>query len=340
MKKLTPVNPKHVKRLSLKFALLLCLSLSLAGCQAKSTSTTDTAVATSTNAAEHVYHIGITQIVEHPSLDEIRAGIEAGLKTQGFDTASNLEIDYENAQGNMENTQLIAQRFDSQKKQLVIAITTPSAQAAFQTIQNSPILFSAITDPEGAGLKAKGISGISDMTPIQKQLDLLKALLPNAKKVGMVYNTGEQNSVVQVELAKQLAADAGLELVCTGVSSTNDMASAIDQVLSKCDVFYAHVDNSLAAAFPLLVQKSDSAGKPIIGAVEKYVTDGALATDGINNYQIGYQTGLMAAKVLNGTSVDALPIETIEKTECLISKKTAERFNVQVPEALKSYLID
>lgn len=340
MKNHTPNSPKRIKRLSLKFAFILSLSLVLAGCQSSAPAPSTDTAADSSKTTPTIYHVGITQIVEHPSLDEIRAGIEAGLKDQGFDTASNLKIDYENAQGNMENTQLIAQRFDSQNKQLVIAITTPSAQAAFQTIHNSPILFSAITDPEGAGLKAKGISGVSDMTPIKKQLDLLKALLPNAKKVGMVYNTGEQNSVVQVALAKQLAADAGLELISTGVSSTNDMATAIDQVLSKCDVFYAHVDNSLAAAFPLLVQKSDAAGKPIIGAVEKYVTDGALATDGINNYQIGYQTGLMAAKVLNGTSVDALPIETIEKTECLISKKTVERFNVQVPEALKTYLID
>ena len=240
----------------------------------------------------------------------------------------------------MENTQLIAQRFDSQKKNLVIAITTPSAQAAFQTVHSSPVIFSAITDPEGAGLKAKGITGVSDMTPIQKQLTLLKTLLPDAKQIGMVYNTSEQNSVVQVERTKELAAAIGLEVISVGVSSTNDMASAIDQVLMTTDVFYAHVDNSLASAFPLLVQKADAANKPIIGAVEKYVTDGALATDGIDNYQIGYQTGLMAAKVLNGTAVDALPIETIDQTECLISKKVADRFKIQIPEALKANLIE
>lgn len=317
--------------------LILIFALALTGCSAKP----PTAAGTSqTTEAPTLYKIGITQIVEHPSLDEIRAGIVAGLKSQGFDTASNLEIDYENAQGNMESTQLIAQRFDSQQKHLVIAITTPSAQAAFQTVHSCPVIFSAITDPEGAGLKTKGITGVSDMTPIQKQLDLLQTLLPNAAKVGMVYNTGEQNSVVQVARTKELAAALGLEIVSVGVSGTNDMASAIDQVLSQSDVFYAHVDNSLASAFPLLVQKAEAANKPIIGAVEKYVTDGALATDGIDNYQIGYQTGLMAAKILNGTSVDALPIETINQTECLISKKTAERFQIEIPEALKGNVVD
>lgn len=330
---------KSTTRLHQALFISLCLfSTLLGGCQSTSKAADSQTAPPSTTA--ETYEIGITQIVEHPSLDEIRAGIEAGLKDQGFDTAGNLKIDYENAQGSMENTQLIAQRFNDKNKKLVIAITTPSAQAAFQSVKDVPVIFSAITDPKGAGLETKGITGISDMTPIQKQLDLLKQLLPNAKKIGMVYNTSEQNSVVQVELAKTLAAKMNLEIVSSGVANTNDMATALDQVLKQCDVFYAHVDNSLASAFPLLVEKANVANKPIIGSVEKYVTDGALATDGINNYQIGYQTGLMAAKILKGASVDSLPIETISQTELLISKKVAERFNIAIPEALKNKLVD
>lgn len=324
----------------LKTTLILSLigtSLLAFGCSSTKPAATSAEPAAATS---ETIEIGITQIVEHPSLDLIRSGIEAALKDQGFDSATNLKIDYLNAQGNMENTQLIAQKFNDKKKKLVIAITTPSAQAAFQAVKEVPVIFSAVTDPKGAGLEAKGITGVSDMTPIKKQLELLKQLLPTAKTVGMVYNTGEQNSVVQVEMAKTIAKELGLEILCTGVSNTNDMPQAIDQILSKSDVFYAHVDNSLATAFSLLAEKAETANIPIIGAVENYVTDGALATDGIDNYDIGYQTGLMAAKILKGESIDNLPIETVATTKLIISKKVADRFKVTVPETLKANLVE
>lgn len=317
---------------------LLAVSLMTFGCSNAKSSTA--APTSETPATGETIEIGITQIVEHPSLDLIRSGIEAALKDQGFDTAANLKIDYQNAQGNMENTQLIAQKFNDKKKKLVIAITTPSAQAAFQSVKEVPVIFSAVTDPKGAGLEAKGITGVSDMTPIKKQLELLKKLLPNAKTVGMVYNTGEQNSVVQVEMAKTIAKDLGLEIVSTGVSNTNDMPQAIDQVLSKSDVFYAHVDNSLATAFTLLAEKASSANIPIIGAVEDYVKNGALATDGIDNYDIGYQTGLMAAKILKGENIDNLPIETVANTKLIISKKVVAQFKIAVPKELEKNLVD
>lgn len=317
---------------------LLAMSLMTFGCSSAKSSTA--ASTSETPAPGETMEVGITQIVEHPSLDLIRSGIEAALKDQGFDSATNLKIDYQNAQGNMENTQLIAQKFNDKKKKLVIAITTPSAQAAFQGVKDVPVIFSAVTDPKGAGLEAKGITGVSDMTPIKKQLELLKKLLPNAKTVGMVYNTGEQNSVVQVEMAKTIAKELGLEIVSAGVSNTNDMPQAIEQVLSKSDVFYAHVDNSLATAFTLLAEKANSAGIPIIGAVADYVKSGALATDGIDNYDIGYQTGLMAAKILKGESVDNLPIETATNTKLIISKKVVKQFKINVPKELEKYLVD
>lgn len=326
-------NPFKTQRSALALFLLCTAALALTGCQ-KSIAKTSIPL-----TDEKAVTVGITQIVEHPSLDDIRKGIEAGLKDSGFETGKNLTLDYQNAQGNMENAQLIAQKFNNKDHQLVIAITTPSAQAAFQTVKEAPVIFSAITDPEGAGLKTKGITGVSDMTPIQKQLDLLKTLLPAAKRIGMVYNTSEQNSVVQVELTKTLASAMGYEVNAIGITSTNDLATALDEVLSKSDVFYAHVDNSLASGFSMLIEKTNEKNIPIIGSVEKYVTDGALATDGINNYQIGYQTGLMAAKVLKGTSVDDLPIETIEKTELIISESAAKRFNVEIPSHLNPKLV-
>lgn len=332
---------KNLKKLILIPTLLTLVgtaALLTTGCQSESAAQTNSQKAQNTKTPT-IYTVGITQIVEHPSLDAIRSGLEAGLKDQGYEVGKNLIFDYQNAQGSMENAQLIAQQFNTKEKNLVVAITTPCAQAAFQTIKEAPVIFSAITDPEGAGLKTKGITGISDMTPIQKQLDLLKRLLPNAKTIGMVYNTGEQNSVVQVELAKTLAEPMGLTIETVGISSTNDLATALDQVLSKSDVFYAHVDNSLASGFSLLMEKANASNIPVIGSVEDYVLSGALATDGINNYQIGYQTGLMAAKVLSGQSVDDLPIETIDKTELVLSQSAMKKFGITVPDGMTPKLV-
>lgn len=307
-------------------ALLLIGVTSLTGCTA----------ATST-AADKTLSVGITQIVDHPSLNEIRDGISAALKDNGY-TDTTLKMDYQNAGGSMENAQVIAQKFEEDHKNLVIAITTPSAQAAFQTIHSAPVIFSAVTDPKGAGLETKGITGISDKTPIDKQLKLLKALIPSAKQVAMVYNTSEQNSVVQVDEAKALAANYDLTIKAIGVSNTADLSAAIDESLIGSDAFYAHVDNSLASAFSLVVEKANAKKVPIIGSVKKYVTDGALATDGINNYEIGYQTGLMAIKVLKGASVDDIPVETLQKTECIISKTVASALNITIPNEYANYV--
>lgn len=329
---------KNLKQMILTTSLFTLIGITAAlatGCQSNTANTNTTPSSESTKN----YTLGITQIVEHPSLDLIRSGIEAGLKDQGFEVGKNLVIDYQNAQGAMENAQLIAQKFNTKEKDLIIAITTPSAQAAFQQVKEAPVIFSAITDPAGAGLAVKGITGVSDMTPIEKQLKLLKTLLPDAKTIGMIYNTGEQNSVVQVELAKTLAKPLGLDIEAVGIANTNDLATALDQVLTKSDALYVQVDNSLASGFPLLIEKANKANIPVIGSVEDYVTQGALATDGINNYQIGYQTGLMAAKVISGQSVDELPIETIEKTELVVSESALKRFGITLPEGMNPKLV-
>lgn len=281
--------------------------------------------------------IGITQIVEHSSLDEIRSGIIDGLKDSGY-SEPNLVINYENAQGAMENAQMIADRFNQADLDLVIAITTPSAQAAMTTLTNVPVIYSAVTDPQGAGLVGQNITGVSDLTPVNKQLTLLKALLPHAKHVGMVYNTAEQNSVVQIELAKKEASALGLSIKAIGISSTSDLSSAIDESLTGVDAFYAHVDNNLASAFDLLKEKADKAHVPIIGAVKAYVDQGALATDGIDNYKIGYQTGLMAAKYLSGTKLSDIPAETTKETVLLIRADIAKQFQVNIPDPYQDFV--
>lgn len=289
------------------------------------------------NNSNEVIQIGITQIVEHPSLDDIRQGIVDALNENDFREGEKINIEFKNAQGNMENTQLIAKSFD--KKDLVVAISTPSAQAAFNNLKNIPIVFSGVTDPKSAGLIGTNITGVSDMTPIRKQLELLKTLMPNAKRVGIIYNSSELNSEVQVNIAKEEAEKLGLELEISSITNTNEMALALDKVLRNVDVLYTHVDNTLASSYPLIVKKSKELNIPIIGAVDDFVKQGALATEGINNYKVGYQTGHMIASILNGEDISNMPFETLKETELIINKKVAEKYNIALPDEIKERAI-
>lgn len=280
--------------------------------------------------------IGLTQIVEHPSLDLIREGILQGLKDNGYVDGEGIIVDYANAQGNMENTQLIAQKFEADKKDLVIAITTPSAQAAKNAVKNSPVLFSAVTDPEGAGLVADNITGVSDMTPIDQQLELLQALLPNAKTIGMIYNSSEQNSVVQVKQTEEKAKALGLTVEAVAITNPNELPLALDALLGNVDVLYTHVDNTLATAYGVIIQKAGEKKIPVLGAVEDYVKQGAIATQGIDNYKVGYQTGIMAVRILKGEDVNSIPFETLKETDLILNMKTLADLGITVPEELKA----
>ena len=185
--------------------------------------------------------IGITQIVEHPSLDAARKGIEKALK----DKASNkkIKIDYQTAQGDFGTAQLITKSFVSSKKDIIVAISTPSAQAALNATKNIPIVYTAVTDGASAGLKGANITGTSDMSPLDKEISLIKDMLPKAKKVGFIYNTSEQNSVILLKKFKNLAKSKNLVVVEKGVSSVNDINLALDTLLNQIDVLFIPTDN-------------------------------------------------------------------------------------------------
>ena len=210
------VGKKHLTSLSrcLGFILLLIISLSLNGCSSQNT--------------QDVFSIGISQIVENPVLDLAREGFIEALKEKGYEDGKNIKIDTQFAQGDIALTTTIAQNFVSQKKDLIFAISTPSAQSAFQSTKEIPILFTAVTDPVLAGLIENmdspegNITGTTDLVPIDKQLALGKRIFPDTKKVGIPYNTSEVNSQVQVELAKEAAQKQGLEIVDIPVTNSSE----------------------------------------------------------------------------------------------------------------------
>ena len=271
--------------------------------------------------------IGITQIVEHSSLDDVRRGVIDALKEKGYDE-NKVNIDYKNAQGDFGTAQVIAQEFNN-KSDIIIAISTPSAQAAANNIKDKPIFFSAITNPESAGILRKNVTGVSDKSPVKKQVQLIKKLLPKAKNIGIVYNTSEQNSFYLTDAFTKAAEEEGYTVKIKGINNISEMASALDTLLPTIDVLYTSIDNTIASTYPLIVEKCNKANKPIIGATKSFADQGALAVDGISDYQVGYQTGEMAARYLSGEKIENIPYEVVEKSEMYINKDVAEKFGIK-----------
>lgn len=271
--------------------------------------------------------IGITQIVEHPSLDDVRKGVIDALKEKGYDE-NKININYKNAQGDFGTAQIIAQEYNN-NSDVIIAISTPSAQAAANNIKDKPIFFSAITNPESAGILRKNVTGVSDKSPVEKQVQLIERLLPEAKTIGIVYNTSEQNSFYLTEEFTQAAKEKGYIVKVKGISNISEMASALDTLLPAIDVLYTSIDNTIASTYPLIVEKSNKANKPIIGATKSFVEQGALAVDGISDYQVGYQTGEMVARYLNGEKIENIPYEVVEKSEMHINEAVAKKFGIK-----------
>lgn len=287
---------------------------------------------------ENIQTIGITQIVEHPALDAAREGFIKALNDGGYKEGDNIKIEYQNAQGDMSIAQSIADGFVSVKKDLILAIATPSAQASYNATKDIPILITAVTDPVAAGLAKSlessqtNVTGTSDATPIDKQFALIKELLPQSKKVGIVYNTSELNSEVQVAQAKEISKKYGLELVVKGVTAVNELSQVLDSLLKEVDVLYTPTDNLIVSATPLVVEKALQNKVPLIGCIEDQVNQGALATETIDYYKLGYQTGEVAVRILKGENPSNIAIKTLEKTDLLINEKTAKALGITLTQ--------
>lgn len=307
-------------------ALILAATMGMVACSPtiqKETLNTETS---------SIPEIGLTQIVEHPSLEAIRKGILSALQDNGYKDGETINVHYVNSQGSIDQANTIANEFASKKYDAVVGITTPSAQALFNKVKETPIIYSAVTDPKAAGLEGDNISGVSDMTPIDQQLALLKELFPKANTIGMLYNTGELNSEIQVNMAKELGTEMGLNFEVSAITNSNEVSLALDTILNKVDVLYVQKDNTLASAFPILVDKANKKNIPIIGAVKDYVDQGALATVGPSEFQIGYQTGEMLVKVLKGENIKNLPSETVTASNKDFNNDVAKKFNITIGE--------
>ena len=276
--------------------------------------------------------VGITQIVEHPALNKAKQGFKDALKEAGID----VEYDEKNANGEVATANLIANTLVSSKPDLIYAIATTTTQAVAQATNDIPVVFSAITDPESAGVLKENVTGVSDRVNIKQQLELMKKLNPNAKKVGVIFNSSEQNSMVQVNDLKTAASELGMEVVATGVTQASEIPQASETLIGEVDMIYTPTDNLVASLINLITEKAIAAKKIVFGAEAAHVEGGALITQGVDYYELGKRAGQMAVEILKGKKPSEIKFETIELNDIVINENTLNALGIVLPEDVKT----
>lgn len=299
----------------------------------------------SQSAEEKVFNIGIVQYVEHVALDSARQGFIDALADNGYVDGKNIKIDLQNAQADQSNLSTISDRFVSNHVDLVLAIATPATQAIAGKTTEIPILGTAVTDYVAARLvdsnEAPGgnVSGTTDMNPIKEQIDLLVKLVPDAKTVGVLYTSSEDNSILQARLAKEAIEKLGMEYVEVTITNSNDVQQAAQSIVTQCDAIYLPTDNVIASSMPVIHGVTSVSKTPVICGESGMVDNGGLATLGINYYDLGYQTGLMGVKILKGEAEPAtMPIESANKFDFAINGTVADEIGITIPDDLKQYV--
>ncbi len=290
---------------------------------------------------EKVYKIGVLQLVDHPSLQATYDGMIEGLNE--LIGEGNYEVSHHNAAGDPANAQLIAQQLVDDKVDLIYAIATSAAQAAYAAAEEAgiPVVYNAVTDPVDAGLSdsmekpGNHATGVSDISPIDVQLALVKEILPDAKNVGILYNTGEDNSRVQLEIAKQEAKKIGLTIVEQGVSSANEIEDAATQLASKVDAIYNITDNMIVNATAQVVGIADDANIPVMASEAGQIELGILGTESIDYHNLGDLAAEVIKEILvDGKSPADIAVKTVTETVLYMNVDVAEKLGIELPQTV------
>lgn len=318
---------KRMKRIAAAALAVLC-ALSLAACSSKA----------------KVPVIGISQYGEHPSLDNCRKGFLQGLTDAGLKEGTDYKIDYQNAGFDDTVAQQIAQNFAAQDVAMMCAVATPSATACYAAAEDKdiPVIFTAITDPEAAGLVGGNVTGTSDKLPVEAQLELIRAMQPDAKTIGILYTTSEPNSVSAIAEYKAKAGDYDFTIDAVGVSAQSEVTQATDTLIQDgVDCFSNLTDNNVVGVLSSVLEKTNEAGIPVYGSEVEQVKLGCVASAGIDYYELGRQTGAMAAKVLKGEAkASDIPFETISEYGYYINSTAVKQMNITVPDDILSKAVD
>lgn len=285
--------------------------------------------------------IGVLQLIEHNALDSAYKGFVDGLKEAGYENGKNIIIDYQNAQGEQANCITIGQKFINDKSDLILAIATPAAQAIANMTKDIPILITAVTDPADSKLVADNnapggnVTGTSDLTPVEAQIELLKEIIPNIKTVGLLYCSSEQNSVFQINIAKKKLDAMGIKYIDIAISNLNEIQQVIQNVIGKVEAIYTPTDNMIANGMATVALMTEPAKLPVICGEGGMTMLGGTATYGINYYELGKLTSTQAVSILKGDKkTSEMPIEYLQKFDLVVNTNMIESIGLTIPESL------
>ncbi|MBI1619888.1 ABC transporter substrate-binding protein [Aquamicrobium zhengzhouense] len=286
--------------------------------------------------------VAVTAIVEHPSLDAVRDGVKDALAEAGYKEGEGLKFVYQSAQGNPATAAQIARQFVGDEPNVIVPISTPSAQAVVSATRDIPVVFTAVTDPLGAQLvkdmeKPGGnVTGLSDMSPVAAHVDLIKEIMPDVKTIGYLYNSGEANSVSLLEILKEAAEAAGITVVESAATKTAEVQGATRALIGRADAIYVPTDNTIISALESAISVAEEAGMPLFTADTDSVNRGSVAALGFNYYDVGKQTGEVVVRILKGENPGDISVNVAEGTDLVVNKQRAAKVGIELPESVLS----
>ena len=317
-----------------KFALCSSLVVGLVGCSNGQTPSAD-------NTDESIKTVAVTQIVELPALNAVRDGLKEELASQGFEADKNLKWQWANAQGNQSTAIQIANKFAGEAPDVIVAISTPSAQAvanaALKSAPETPIVFSAVVDPVSAKLVENlqqpggSITGVRTLTPVADHLKLITRITPKVKRIGVIHNAGEANSTYLVKLLKEAASKQGLSIVEVAVANSSEVVSTAKSLVGRTDAIYMPQDNTVLTALQSVIKVGMENQIPIYAGDSDSVEKGAIATLGFNYQDVGSQTGRIVGRILKGEKPGTIAVELPSKSDLVINPKSAATMGVEIP---------
>ncbi|MCO6541055.1 MAG: ABC transporter substrate-binding protein [Lactobacillus sp.] len=283
--------------------------------------------------------VGVLTLMHHPALDQIQEGFTAGLAQKGYHNGKNVDIDYQNAQGDQSNLKTMASKLVNENSNVVVGITTPASQSLANATKKIPLVLGAVTDPKAAGLvhnfKRPGgnITGVSNLSPVADQLRLIKEFLPHLQTLGVIYTSSDSSAVAEHKLIVQKAREMKIPLKSYSIANSNDLNQVSQEMLQHVDAVIVPADNVIAGAMQTLVKNSDAVHKPVFPAVDTMVKQGGVATYSINQYKLGIIGGHLTAAILQGKKQPATtPIEYVRHGDPVVNLKQAQKLGLQVPK--------
>ncbi len=311
------------------------ITAGLAGCGG------NTGSSQSSSEGEKMYSIGISQFAEHGSLDNCREGFIQGLEEEGLVEGENLKIKVSNADSDTGTAAQIADTFVADKVDLICAIATPSAQAAYNSARNTdiPVVYTAVTNPEEAqladdeGMPVGAVTGTSDQLPVEAQLAMIREILPDAKTIGILYTTSEANSAYSITQYEKYAEEYGFTLETAGVTNTSEVSMAAASLLDKVDCLTNLTDNTVVSALPTVLDQANEKNIPVFGSEIEQVKRGCLAAEGLDYVNLGIETGKMAAQILKGEAkAEDMKYELLTDSSLYINQAVADNLGITVPD--------